>query len=398
MGHGLLTGDVLHELPGSFLVLAVGGHDIAQAAHVGLVVHSHGGHLDQLDLAVCRQRAVLQHAGLPGADEDDGRLAGDEEVGALGLRQHGVGGHLLIVHQVHHLLDGVLGLRQGDAAGLAVLAEIVAAVLIQEVHPGRLGIQLHDDGILTAAGSGDGIPQLGGDVPHVIPGPALLRQLHTVAVEQLGVQRHHHSVQPLGQGVLLAVHIVGVHTALGIDAHIKALALDIAVQGLQHAGVHVFLDVGVHPEHIRGLVGLQRGVQLGPVGVPGDLLDGDFDLALMGGVEGVHVLLDHRQLCLVPQGQRQADGTVGALSAATAAAGESRGGEDQRQGQEQCCNLLFHTDSPFVVSFPKTPRSGGSNRFWHRIADPAAALPLLDGMRQQDLRMEGLGRLAEQLQ
>ncbi len=63
-------------------VLAVGRHNIAQTAHVGLVVHSHGGHLDQLDIAVCRQRAVLQHAGLPGADEDDGRLAGDEEVGA----------------------------------------------------------------------------------------------------------------------------------------------------------------------------------------------------------------------------------------------------------------------------------------------------------------------------
>ncbi|CAN4008501.1 tRNA pseudouridine(55) synthase TruB, partial [Dysosmobacter welbionis] len=273
VAHGLFAGDVLHQLPGGFLVLAVGRHNIAQTAHVGLVVHSHGGHLDQLDIAVCRQRAVLQHAGLPGADEDDGRLAGDEEVGALGLRQHGVGSHLLIVHQVHYLLDGVLGLRQGDAACLAVIAEVVAAVLIQEVHPGRLGVQLHDDGVLAASGGRDGVPQLGGDVPHVVPGPALLGQLHTVAVKQLGVQGHRHSVQPLGQGVLLAVHIVGVHTPFGIDAHIKALALNVAVQRLQNPGVHIFLDVSVHPEHIRGLIGLQRGIQLGPVGVPGDLLD-----------------------------------------------------------------------------------------------------------------------------
>ena len=248
-------------------------------------------------------------------------------------------------------MDGVLGLRQGDAACLAVIAEVVAAVLIQEVHPGRLGVQLHDDGVLAASGGRDGVPQLGGDVPHVIPGPALLGQLHTVAVKQLGVQGHRHSIQPLGQGVLLAVHIVGVHTPFGIDAHIKALALNVAVQRLQNPGVHIFLDVGVHPEHIRGLIGLQRGIQLGPVGVPGDLLDVDFDLSLVSSVKSVHIFLDHRQLGLIPQGQGQADGTVGAFAAA-AATGESCCGKEQRQCQEQCCNLLFHTDSPFVDSFP----------------------------------------------
>ena len=175
------------------------------------------------------------------------------------------------------------------AVGFAGKGQIVNGAVIFHLDPGLPG---GHHAFFDAGGH-----QLGRDVPHLVPGEGFGfgRQVDAGLFEQIHIVVHDRGrrVEGHGQQVAVFIHIVGKH-GLQIGGPVNLVALVI------HQLVDRINGTGEHHGEGADLEGLQDvGLFLGPVGghtgidglVVVALVGFDHDIVALGGIEGIHDLL-----------------------------------------------------------------------------------------------------------